>query len=376
MKSTTKILVGVFAAIAIVGIVTYLNRVSSSGAGLVSDVELGSRPVEVEPVEPRRLVETLVQTGTLQANRDVVLSAEVAGKVQKVHRDLGDRCKRGEPLVQLDPSGYQIAVLQAKAAHAQAKAAFEQSARDLKRTETLHQREAVAAYELERAQSGERTTAAVVEQAAAALRLAKRNLHETTIRCPFDGVVAARLVELGQLVGPQTPLARVVDTERLKLTLTVGAAQLARLELGQRVRLADPSIPDRSYDGEVARLGVAADPVTRTFPVEVLVAGGETGPKPGQVVRGVIELAVHERALSVPDEALVSENGQSAVFLARDGKAHRQMVTVGPHIDGAVIVRSGLAAGAPVIVVGNENLRHGDPVTVSPSAAASASARA
>lgn len=362
MKTSTKIIGGVVALVIVVGVVTYLNRTQSSGAGLVSDIELTERPVQTMAVEPRRLVETIAHTSTLEANRDVILAAEVAGKVQKVHKDLGDVCQKSEVLIQLDPATYGIAVKQAKAGLQQARAAFEQSKRDLGRAELLHQRQVGTAHELERAQSGEKTAAAMVEQAEAALRMAQRNLHETTIRCPFDGVVAQRMVDVGQLVGPQTPLARFVDTTKLKLTLTVGAAQLARLETGQKAKLTDPSLPELTYQGEVARLGVAADPITRTFPVEVTVPGGEGGPKPGQVVRALIELAVHENVLAVPRDALRGETAEPSLFVATDGKAREVRVVTGPRIDSLVIVREGLSAGARVIVVGHDNLKTGDSI--------------
>lgn len=81
----------------------------------------------------------------------------------------------------------------------------------------------------------------------------ERNLAETAIRCPFDGMVAQVSVELGQLVGQQTPVARLVGTDRLKLEVRVSAAELNRLRVGQPVELADPAQPGVRYRGEVAR---------------------------------------------------------------------------------------------------------------------------
>jgi RND family efflux transporter MFP subunit len=359
-----------------VGVVTYLNRAPSSGAGLVQEVERSRRPVQITVVEPASLTESLEHTGVLEAYRDVVLTAEVAGKVQKIHKDLGDICENNETLIQLDPESYRIALQQAVAALKQARSQRDQADRELQRTEQLSKRSVVTAVDLERAQSGANTSQALVEQAKAAASMARRNLRQTAIRCPFDGNVAQRMVEVGQLVGPQSPLARIVDTRQLKLTVTVSAAELSRLRVGQKVTLTDPALDELRYDGEVARLGVAADPVTRTFPVEVVVAGGPDGPKPGQVVRAFVELAVHERALAVPADALVTDGPAPCVFVARNGTAARVTVVAGPRIDSQVIIRQGLQAGDQVIVVGQHGLMPGTPIAVQHQEGAASAAAA
>lgn len=375
MKRSIVIVAGLVAFVVGIGAVTYLNRVRSSGAALVSEVDRTRRPVQVEAVEPRRMTEWLKHTGPLEASRDVVLTAEVAGKVLKIHKDLGDDCKKGETLLQLDPESYGIAARQAAAALEQAKAQQDQAKRELDRAETLSERQVLTAADLERARSGDRTTQAVVEQAKAAASMAQRNLRQTAIRCPFDGTLALRMVDVGQLVGPQSPLVRIVDTATLKLTLPVSAAELARLATGQRALLTDPDATELRYQGQVTRLGVAADPVTRTFPVEVVVPGGATGPKPGQIVRAEIELLVHDAVLSVPEAALVEGDGAGpSVFVARGEQAEQRGVVTGARIDGRVIVREGLSSGDEVIVVGHHGLQSGALVTIQRPAAADPSA--
>ena len=118
MKSILKvgiILVLLFTALAVIGAMTYANRPVVSEEGLVREVTVTRHPVQTLVVRPSTLKESLVSTGVLKANQDVVLSSEVAGQVKKVFKELGDRCEKGELLLRLDPEGYQIALAQAKA---------------------------------------------------------------------------------------------------------------------------------------------------------------------------------------------------------------------------------------------------------------------
>jgi membrane fusion protein (multidrug efflux system) len=149
-----------------------------------------------------------------------------------------------------------------------------------------------------------------------------------------------------------------VATDLLKLRLSVSAAELGRLKIGQPVRLFDPTHAGRGYQGKVARLGVAGDPTTHTFPVEVEVPGGAEGPSPGQVVRATVHVATHAAVLAVPEDAIV----KSAVFVVQQGTARRIPVSLGPQVAGLVIVTQGLSPDDEVVIVGSQGLEDGSAV--------------
>jgi RND family efflux transporter MFP subunit len=365
-KSKAKIVGFITVLVVVLGaaaVLTYMNRAPVSDGTLVSAVESDRRPVKTLVVRPVAMVERLTSTGVLRARRDVVLTAEVAGEVIKVHKDLGDRCDKGELLVRLDGEGYRIALAWATAAVKQSQVSVEHAERDLQRMKKLSGK-AITPQQLDAAEGGAASGAAALEQAKAGLRAAKRNLRETQVRCPFGGNVAQKMVELGQMVGPQTPLARLVDTDRLELEIAVTAAELSRIEIGIPVDLDDPEQPGRASRGTVSRLGVAADEMTRTFPVEVEVDGAAEGLRAGQVVRASLELARHEAALAVPVDAVLGSGSQRKLFAVQGGKARELSVVTGPQIDGRVIVVTGLEPGTEVVVVGGDELADGAEVEV------------
>jgi membrane fusion protein, multidrug efflux system len=351
-------------ALVIAGALTYSNRAPASDEGLVQKITTTSRPVKTVVIHPQTLVEKLSATGLLEAERDVVLNAEVGGKVDKVFKQMGDNCKKGDPLIKLDAEGYQIALAQARASLAQAEVGFDSAVRDFGRMEKLRADAVVSAQQLDGADSAKQVGAAGVAQARAALKFAQRNVRETSIRCPFNGTVAKMGVDLGQMIGPQVPLARVVDQSRLKLSLAVTSGQLARLSLGDPVTLGDSTLPGQSFTGSVSRLGIAADERTRTFPVEITVNEKENTLHAGQVVQATVELKKHEDALAVPLDAIVNEHEGPTVRLVVGNTSKLCNITIGPRIDDKVVILNGLKEGDEVIVVGGSGLKDGTTVEV------------
>lgn len=360
MKSGNRLVLGIVVVVLAIGVVTFLNRLKGPRGDLVKEVKLDHTPVQVRAVRRDTLTETITHTGSLKARRDVILTAEVAGKVQRKVKDLGDRCRMGEIAVRLDPESYHLALLQAEAGLSRVKAQLEQAKRDLTRTDRLARKSTVADRTLEHAQTSVHTASAAAKQAEAAVNMARRNLRETTVRCPFDGVVAESPVELGQAVGPQTPLVRLVDTRTLTLTIKVSASELSRLAVGQKVDIMDLARSEERFTGKVSRLGVAADRTTHNFPVEISLPPKEGRPRPGQVVRATITIAHHADVLAVPKESVLAQGSKAALFVAVDGRAKEQRVKLGPSIDNLVIISGGLAAGQQVIVKGHHGLKDGD----------------
>jgi RND family efflux transporter MFP subunit len=357
MKRSVKIVIAIIVlALVGIGIATYRNRGSVVSTEEISKVIIEKPPVQTVVLSPQTLVEKLFATGVLGAEQDVVIQSEVAGRVKKVHKQLGDKCRRGETLVQLDPETYQIALAQAKAMVGQSKVRLEQAKRDWDRMQALKESAVATVQQLDQAESAQSTAAAALDQAQASLRGAQRSLRETNIKCPFSGFIAEKKVEVGQTVGPNIPVARLVDLSKLKLVLNVTSTTLSRIRTGQTVELTDPGLPDRTYRGAVSRLGVAADISTRNFPVEVLVDDSENTLRAGQIVHAILRLEQYEDVISIPVEALMKTAENNYVLAVVDGKAKKKIIRVGPQIGEQVIVLEGLQKGDEVISVGGQEL--------------------
>jgi RND family efflux transporter MFP subunit len=357
MKRSAKIVIAIIVlALVGIGVATYRNRGSVVSTEEISKVLIEKPPVQTVVLFPQTLVENLFATGVLNAEQDVVIHSEVAGRVKKVLKQLGEKCRRGETLVQLDPETYQIARAQARAMVGQSKVRLEQAKRDWNRMQALKESAVATVQQLDQAESAQSTAAASLDQAQASLRGAQRSLRETNIKCPFSGFIAEKKVEVGQTVGPNIPVARLVDLKKLKLVLNVTSAALSRIRAGQTVELTDPALPKQTYHGAVSRLGVAADINTRNFPVEVLVDDSENSLRAGQIVHATLQLEKYADVISIPVEALVKTPETSWVLVVVNGRAKKKNIRIGPQIGEQIIVLEGLQKGDEVISVSGQEL--------------------
>jgi RND family efflux transporter MFP subunit len=354
----------VLAALMTVAFVTWLNRAAPSGGELVVEVVSDSRPVEVIELRPEPVTVTLEATGVLASKRDVVISAEVGGIVRQSLRQIGEPCREGAVLVRLDGEPWRIGRDQARALVSQAAAAHENAVRDLERVKRLETGAAVTPQQIDAAETGVRAAAAALEQARAGLRAAGRNLRVADIRCPFDGHVAERMVEVGQAVAPLSPVARLVDLDHLELAVAVAASRLGRISEGQDVRLGEPGARVRPFSGEVVRIGVAADPLTRAFPVVVALEPGQRGPRVGQVLAATFELARYDAALAVPTDAVADAEAAPTVLRVEGDLARRVAVELAERVGDRWVVATGLAAGDRVVTLGGDGLADGARVRV------------
>ena len=202
-----------------------------------------------------------------------------------------------------------------------------------------------------------------LENARAQHQMAKLELSYTTVVAPISGVVASRSIKPGNFVQINSPIFRIVDSERLEATLNVPEREIAKLRAGQQVTLVADALPGREFAGTVDRVSPVVDTGTGTFRV-VATFTGEGQLQPGMFSRLGINYDQRADALVVPRVALLEDGGEPAVYVVRDGKAARIALKLGYDEGGWVEVREGLQAGEAVVVAGKAALREGSAVQV------------
>jgi membrane fusion protein (multidrug efflux system) len=202
-----------------------------------------------------------------------------------------------------------------------------------------------------------------LENARAANRLANLELSYANVTAPISGIVASRSIKTGNFVQINTPIFRIVDTDKLEATLNVPERELATLKPGLPVTLRVDALPGHDFTGTVDRVAPVVDSGSGTFRVICAFAGGGVL-QPGMFGRLQINYDQRADALVIPRNALLDDEAQPAVYTVRDGKAARTPVTLG-YVDGEwVEVRGGLKQGDPVVTAGKVALREGSPVQV------------
>src|SRR3954451_19184337 len=211
-------------------------------------------PPKVEVAAPMQKPVTryLEATGNTAAIRNVDLVARVQGFLQSINYQDGSFVKQGTTLFTIEPETYKLKLDQARAAESGAEASARQAEADFKRQSDLVQRQAVSQATLDTSTSNRDNAQANLQQAQANTRLAEVNYGYTKVSAPFDGVVSAHMVSIGELVGVSSPtqLATIVALDPIYVNFTVNEQDVLRIR------------------AEAARRGLTAADM-KQFPIQV-----------------------------------------------------------------------------------------------------------
>lgn len=350
--------------------------------------------VEVTAVQQGAIEDVGVFTGSLLPTTRFVLAPKIAGRLERILVNIGDRVEPGQLLAVLDDEEYRQQVSQAEAELEVARAALEEvrgtlvtSKREFERTVELRKKKIASESQLDAAESDYNTlrarlrvALAQVEQKEAMLRIAEVRLRYTRIQVPEGNggirVVGERFVDEGALLAPNTPIVSVLDITRLNAVIHVIERDYAKIQPGQVAIITTDAFPNDFFSGRVARIAPVLKEQSRQARVEIDIANEDMRLKPGMFVRTQLQFAVHENAATVPISALVTRNGTQGVFLADrqeliarfvpvrlgivtsdraevlDPSLSGEVVTLGVHliVDGAAIIipdsREGAASAA------------------------------
>ena len=310
------------------------------------------RPPQIVNVElPRSatLQRQVEAVGSARARQSVAVTSQVDGRIVRIGMKEGSRVKAGALLVALDDRTAQADLASAEAALADARTAWQRATR-------LQDTRAVSEAEVDRLRAA--LQAAEAQQQAAAARL---SYH--FVRAPFAGVVGLRQIEVGSYVRAGDLLTTLDDTDQLEVQFTVPERQLASLAVGQPVIARSDSWPEREFPGRVTQLDSRVDPVNRAITIKALLDNREQLLRPGQFLQVALSVA-EQQALMIPEQAILTQGATSFAFVVSDDKAERRELVLGTRQQGWVEVRSGIAAGEPVVITGHTRLGGGAPVQV------------
>jgi RND family efflux transporter MFP subunit len=356
----------------------------------------GGNAVHVEISGLRRIsVERRVDlSGTLVSPDQAKVSAEVAGIIRDVPVQLGSEVRVGDVLVRLEPRELMLALERAESALRQveaqlgidrtqdkqppsddqiasvrqamanrddARAGFERAQQLNGRgllprsdRDTAETRMKVAEANYQAAVDAIRSLKASLQDRRAAYDLSQKKLNDATVRAPVAGSVAERLVQTGEYIRENTPVATIVQMNPLKLKTAIQEKNAGVIKTGQPVDFIVEAFPERMFHGKVQYVSPAVDQTTRTFPVEVLVENSDRMLKPGFFAKGSVLTRIDNDVMAAPDDAVSTLAGVSTVYVIEDGKARQQQVTLGARQNDVVEIVEGLK-GQETLATSNVN---------------------
>lgn len=335
--------------------------------------------VMVAPAKKRPLARQTEFIGRVEAVEKVDLRARVTGFLRERNFQAGSMVKKGDQLFLIEPEPFEATVAQRKAQVFAAQATLDNANLALDRYETLEARQAVSAAQRDQKVADQKNAAANVEQAKAALKEAEIQLSYTKIIAPFSGRIGRSSIDPGNLVSPSSGvLTTLVRADKMYVLFPVTQAQLLAANkngskpenLKVRAVLADGSL--FKEPGSIDFLDVKVDPRTDSQLARAIFDNPDGVLTDGQTMRLVLERKDPDEFVTVPEQAVVTDQSGAYVFvIGKENTVEQRRIKTAQSRDGVIVVTDGIKEGESVIVEGLQKVRAGQKVTTKESAEAS-----
>jgi RND family efflux transporter MFP subunit len=350
-------------------------------------------------VENRSIDRYLRVTGSLVADAQAEVSAETAGRVIETPVERGTRVAQGALLVRISPSETSAQLQEAEANAAQiearlglgpdaafdrsrvpdvlnAKASLDLADAEFNRMRSLVDQKVISQSEfdqrraqLEAARQGYQSAQNQADQsyrsleaARARVALARKAVADTSVRAPLNGLVAERLVSVGDYVTRGQRVATVVRVDPLRVELTVPEQSVSLVKAGQQVRLTVDAYPGQEFPATIKFVSPALRSDQRALTVEAVAPNADGRLKPGLFATALVRQPDATPALLVPATAVETIAGTSRVYVVKDNRVEARIVTTGEKLDAQVEITSGVSKGEMVAAEPKGRVSDGQPV--------------
>ena len=299
-------------------------------------------PVEVQDVSRGDISAYYSNTATLEAVGEAEVVSKVRGIVQEIYVEEGDEVQAGQVIAKIEDDQYRIEAERAKAT-------LDRLNNDFNRNKELFQKELISVEVYDNARF-------VLESQKADYELAQLNYEYTNIKSPITGVISERFVKVGNMIGTDQQMYKVVDFDPIQAVLYVPEHERYKIKKGQGAELIADAIPGRTFTGYVERISPIIDSATGTFKVTVYMDSKQDELRPGMFGRVKIVYDTRLNTKMIPKPAIIAEDETQSVFVIKDSLAFRKQIRTG-YVNGFNIeVISGLEDGEVVVTTGQGSL--------------------
>jgi RND family efflux transporter MFP subunit len=316
----------------------------------------------------QKVTRYLEATGYAAAINTTNLVARVQGFLQEINYKDGEFVKAGATLFVIEPEPYKLKLEQAQAAEAGAQATLKQTEAEYDRQIELSSRQVATKVALDNATANRDSAAAKLKQAQVDTKQAAINLGYTQVKAPFDGIVTARLVSLGELVGANGPtqLATIVQTNPIYVNFSINEQEVLTIRADMRrlgiteadlkaypIEVGLQTDQGYPYHGTLDYVSPAIDRATGTLAVRAILQNENGVLVPGNFVRVRVGAADEHDSLLVPDAALgTDQGGRYLLVLDKSNTVEQRKVTIGPRVGELRVIESGLKPDDRVVIAG------------------------
>ncbi len=330
-------------------------------------VVLEKKPIQVEVAQakPGTFIRSLTYKGTVQPWKRANIGPEVSGRISRIYKKQGDVVAKGELLAELDATTMKLQKKQAEAALAVAMASFKDAVLNFQRVKSLYEKKAVSRMQYEKSELALEAADTQKKSAEASLNVMIHTLENFYMKAPFAGIITSKNYEEGDTVNPMMGMSAgvltLMDMARVKIILDIPSEDIEKLEVGQRCIIEIGTLPGEKFSGTVFSKNLAADALSKTFKLEVVVDNPGTRIKTGIFADVSVEIERKDNVIVLPNSALMGEN-QLVLYI--DGKAKYVEIEIAEKSEDEFVVSKGLQGGEMVVVEGNFDLREDSLITL------------
>ncbi len=325
------------------------------------EVTLEFAPADIATVEQKSLTRTLPFSGSLSPLVQSTVKSKVSGEVQKVLAREGETVSRGQVLAQIDTADLNARLDAQVAALEEVKARWSIADKNRESNLKLLKQNFISQNAFDTTHSTLEASAASVRSAEAQVQLARNAKQDAVIRSPISGILAKRMVNGGEKVGPDSPMFTVVDLAKMEIEAPAAASEIPSVKVGQLATFKVDGFGDRIFEGRVERINPITEQGSRSITLYLSVANRDGALKGGMFAKGLLVLDKTQPSTVVPLAAVRDDAGQSYVFILEAGKVAKRNVTLGlsEAQAGLVEVKTGLETGVQVVAARMVGLKAG-----------------
>lgn len=341
--------------------IVYILLIAGLGALIVHRINSNAKSVNRGPntpnvptvsamiLKPQVFKDNIILAGTLEANEEIEIRSEVSGVVENINFMEGRKVSQGQVLLKVND-------IELRAQLSKALTAKKLASENERRAKLLLEKQAISQEEYDIA-------SADYQSATAEAELIEAQLSKTTIRAPFPGTIGLRAISTGTYVTPTTVIAKLVNTEELKITFSVPEKYASRIKVGSQLTFTT-SDSNEEYPATIYAIDPLVDIVTRTLRMRAIMDNSNNKLYPGAYASILLPLESIDDALMVPSEALIPIQNGKRIFILKNGRAKEVDVETGSRTGNSVRILSNLHPGDTVLTYGVMSLQDGSPVEV------------
>jgi RND family efflux transporter MFP subunit len=322
-------------------------------------------PVEGLVIKARDVHKDITLSGLLDPKNSVDLVAEVAGKIIKINKKLGDSVKKSDILAQIDDVIPLNNFKQAKSQVLSAENNLNIAKLNLLSDEELYKSGDISKLEYENSLLSVKTAEANHLSALATLSVLEKTYNDTRVKSPINGYISRKYVDLGTMVTSNSILYRVVDISSLKIEVGVSQKMVSYIKPGMEAKIEISALSNQVFSGQIKYISPQSDENTGAFTVEIYVDNTKDNKiKAGMTARVVIVISNQKEQILIPDHALITRNDSSFVYVVSDKKVSLTPIKIRDNFDSFYTIDDGILSGDTIVVVGMKKLNDGSPVWI------------